>query len=75
VGPAGGGGDVVEGEMVTHKYYQWVCFTLFFQAMCFLAPYHLWKYWEAGMSFSTYRLIFPHVLPSHLPPLEVLGGR
>jgi hypothetical protein len=45
------GPTVVEGEVVTHKYYQWVCFTLLFQAVCFLFPYHLWKYWEAGENF------------------------
>jgi len=31
-----------------HKYYQWVCFTLFFQALMFYIPKHLWKVWEAG---------------------------
>jgi len=31
-----------------HKYYQWVCFTLFFQAILFYIPRFLWKNWEAG---------------------------
>jgi len=31
-----------------HKYYQWVCFTLFFQAVLFYIPRYLWKSWEAG---------------------------
>jgi len=31
-----------------HKYYQWVCFTLFFQALCFYIPRYFWKMWEAG---------------------------
>ncbi|XP_022919591.1 innexin inx2 [Onthophagus taurus] len=31
-----------------HKYYQWVCFTLFFQAMLFYIPRYLWKTWEGG---------------------------
>ncbi|XP_025195989.1 innexin inx2-like [Melanaphis sacchari] len=31
-----------------HRYYQWVCFVLFFQAMFFYAPRYLWKVWEAG---------------------------
>jgi len=31
-----------------HKYYQWVCFTLFFQAILFYIPRYLWKSWEAG---------------------------
>lgn len=40
----------VEGEddMKYHKYYQWVCFVLFFQAMFFYLPRYLWKTWEAG---------------------------
>jgi len=31
-----------------HKYYQWVCFTLFFQAILFYIPRFLWKMWEGG---------------------------
>lgn len=31
-----------------HKYYQWVCFCLFFQAILFYIPRWLWKNWEAG---------------------------
>ncbi|XP_022176722.1 innexin inx2-like [Myzus persicae] len=31
-----------------HKYYQWVCFVLFFQAMFFYVPRYIWKIWEAG---------------------------
>jgi len=31
-----------------HKYYQWVCFTLFFQAILFYVPRYLWKTWEGG---------------------------
>lgn len=31
-----------------HKYYQWVCFFLFFQAMLFYIPRYLWKTWEGG---------------------------
>ncbi|XP_065209665.1 innexin inx2 [Planococcus citri] len=40
----------VEGEDTEkyHKYYQWVCFVLFFQAMFFYLPRYLWKTWEAG---------------------------
>ena len=41
--------DLEEGEQVRyHKYYQWVCFTLFFQAILFYIPRYLWKTWEAG---------------------------
>jgi len=38
----------VEDEIVEHKYYQWVCFTLFLQGCCFVLPYSLWKSWERG---------------------------
>lgn len=40
----------VEGkdEVKYHKYYQWVCFTLFFQAILFYIPRYLWKNWEGG---------------------------
>ncbi|XP_069692263.1 innexin inx2-like [Periplaneta americana] len=30
------------------RYYQWVCFVLFFQALLFYAPRFLWKTWEGG---------------------------
>lgn len=33
---------------VYHKYYQWVCFALFIQGMCFYIPRYLWKHWESG---------------------------
>ena len=35
-------------EKKYHKYYQWVCFTLFFQAALFYLPRFFWKIWEAG---------------------------
>ncbi|KAG4079248.1 hypothetical protein HA402_006971 [Bradysia odoriphaga] len=31
-----------------YKYYQWVCFCLFFQAILFYTPRWLWKSWEGG---------------------------
>jgi len=31
-----------------HKYYQWVCFCLFFQAVLFYVPRYMWKTWECG---------------------------
>jgi hypothetical protein len=37
-----------DDEEKYHKYYQWVCFVLFFQAMFFYLPRYLWKTWEAG---------------------------
>lgn len=35
-------------EVKYHKYYQWVCFFLFFQAILFYVPRYLWKTWEGG---------------------------
>ncbi|KAG5869925.1 Innexin shaking-B, partial [Gonioctena quinquepunctata] len=35
-------------EKKVYKYYQWVCFCLFFQAILFYAPRWLWKSWEGG---------------------------
>jgi len=35
-------------EPVYHKYYQWVCFALFFQAGLFYIPRYLWKSAEGG---------------------------
>ena len=44
-----GVGNQLPGEEETnHKYYQWVCFTLFFQAILFYLPKWFWKRWEAG---------------------------
>lgn len=36
------------GQFRYHKYYQWVCFVLFFQATLFYIPRWLWKSWEGG---------------------------
>jgi len=41
--------DLEDGQDVRyHKYYQWVCFTLFFQAILFYIPRYLWKTCEGG---------------------------
>ena len=38
-----------EGEkIIQHKYYQWVCFTLVFQAILCYIPKYMWKHWEGG---------------------------
>lgn len=31
-----------------HTYYQWICFLMFAQALCFYVPKWLWKAWEGG---------------------------
>jgi len=35
-------------QRVYQKYYQWVCFVLFLQAILFYTPRYLWKLWEGG---------------------------
>lgn len=37
-----------EDDLTYHRYYQWVCFALFFQAMFFYLPRYIWKTWEGG---------------------------
>ena len=38
-----------EGDSIRyHKYYQWVCFVLLFQAFLFYFPRFLWQTWESG---------------------------
>ncbi|CAH1730953.1 innexin inx2-like [Aphis gossypii] len=44
VAPFRQGEDIVK----YHRYYQWVCFVLFFQAVCFYVPRYLWKFLEGG---------------------------
>ena len=40
VAPPNLGDETQEGAALQyHKYYQWVCFTLFFQALCFYIPW------------------------------------
>lgn len=37
------------GDMIKyHRYYQWVCFALFFQALCSYCPRYIWKTYEGG---------------------------
>lgn len=42
------GNPGADEEVRYHKYYQWVCFFLFFQAILFYIPRYLWKTWESG---------------------------
>jgi len=42
------GAQTEEETTVRHKYYQWVCFTLFLQALFFAVPGFLWKKFEGG---------------------------
>ncbi|GJQ72981.1 putative structural component of the gap junctions [Trypoxylus dichotomus] len=37
-----------EADKKLYRYYQWVCFCLFFQALLFYTPRWLWKSWEGG---------------------------
>ena len=39
--------EYTKDERVYHKYYQWVYFVLFFQALCFYAPHFFWKSCES----------------------------
>ena len=43
-----------EDERRYVTYYQWVGFTLFFQAILFYIPRWLWKNWEAGRAYGFY---------------------
>lgn len=53
-----------EEEFKYHKYYQWVCFTLFFQAVLFYIPRYLWKTAEAGkLKILTQDLTNPIIEP------------
>ncbi|KAH7960669.1 hypothetical protein HPB49_022143 [Dermacentor silvarum] len=36
------------GDRKYHTYYQWVCFLMFAQALCFYTPRWFWKAWEGG---------------------------
>lgn len=55
-------------EIKYHKYYQWVCFTLFFQAILFYVPRYLWKTWEGGrMKMLVRDLNCPIVSDSYNP--------
>jgi len=51
-------------DLKYHKYYQWVCFTLFFQAILFYIPRFLWKIWEGGkLSMLVSGLNLPIISP------------
>ncbi|XP_055613319.1 innexin shaking-B isoform X4 [Uranotaenia lowii] len=46
--PGVGNSDGKSVDKKIYKYYQWVCFCLFFQAILFYTPRWLWKSWEGG---------------------------
>ncbi|XP_034119235.1 innexin shaking-B isoform X2 [Drosophila albomicans] len=46
--PGIGNSDGDPSDKKHYKYYQWVCFCLFFQAILFYTPRWLWKSWEGG---------------------------
>ncbi|EDW29967.1 GL15920 [Drosophila persimilis] len=46
--PGIGNSDGDASDKKHYKYYQWVCFCLFFQAILFYTPRWLWKSWEGG---------------------------
>lgn len=65
----GGGGNYGYGYgdgVRHHRYYQWVCFVLFLQALCFSAARQLWKSWEGGRM---------RTLSAGLRGLEPVAGR
>lgn len=40
--------SVLNDIIIYHRYYQWVCFMLFFQGICSFFPRYLWKSFENG---------------------------
>ncbi|KAL1457331.1 hypothetical protein MTO96_043516 [Rhipicephalus appendiculatus] len=59
----GNGADFTDRDDVKyHKYYQWVCLVLFFQAMCFYVPRWLWKAWEGGRLKTLVQSLEYHVV-------------
>jgi len=47
VAPGVGVPSYENGPIVRHKYYQWVCFILFLQMVCFRIPSFIWHKWES----------------------------
>ncbi|KAH8028183.1 hypothetical protein HPB51_014138 [Rhipicephalus microplus] len=59
----GNGADFSDHDDVKyHKYYQWVCLVLFFQALCFYIPRWLWKAWEGGRLKTLVQSLEYHVV-------------
>lgn len=48
----GVGHYIPEDQTRVHKYYQWVCFVLFFQAVAFYIPRLAWKQLERGRIYA-----------------------
>ncbi|XP_065307079.1 innexin shaking-B-like [Dermacentor albipictus] len=59
----GNGADFTDrADVKYHKYYQWVCLVLFFQALCFYLPRWLWKAWEGGRLKTLVQSLEYHVV-------------
>jgi len=71
--PHPGVGIQRKGDSVKfHKYYQWVCFVLFFQAVLFYLPCYLWQTWEGGKMKSLVLDLNCQIIPKDNKNLKLL---
>lgn len=59
-------------KRVYHKYYQWVCFVLFFQAISFYIPRYIWKIFEGNRLRSILMNLDCPILPDAPKRREIL---